>query len=337
MRVALLGAGRIGSVHARTLAGQPTVGRLVIHDTDPARARACAGAVGGEAARSVEDALAHADAVVVAASTDAHELLVRAAVDRHLPVFCEKPLAPDLEVSAALVRHIEAVGSTVQIGFQRRFDPAYLDARQRVASGELGVVYLVRLIAHDHTPPPDDYVAISGGLFRDSSIHDFDSLRWMTGLEVVELYAAGSVRNFPVFAAHDDVDTAVVTMRLSDGTLAVLSQTRHDPLGYDIRMEIVGSRDSVAIGLGPGTPLHLLEPTAITDPTPAWDRFETRFEAAYREELLTFLTVAAGGLDSPCTAREAHQALRLSNAATLSRAEHRVIGQQELATLGAIG
>lgn len=330
MRIAVLGAGVIGEMHARLLAGQPAVDPVVIHDVDLARAQMVAAAIGGSVAGDIETALAGADGVVVAASTMAHADLVRQVVDRGLPVFCEKPLAFDLPETVALVEHIERIGAIVQVGFQRRFDPAYVEARRRVADGDLGKVYLVRLIAHDQTPPPDAYVAISGGLFRDSSIHDFDALRWVTGLEVAEVYADGSVREFPIFAAHDDVDTGVVILRLTDGTLAVLSQTRHDPLGYDVRMEIVGSRDSVVVGLGPRTPIHSLEPGAERDPDRPWQTFLTRFEAAYRAELLAFLQVARGEIPSPCTARDALEAMRLSIAAGRSRTEHRPVDVDEL-------
>jgi myo-inositol 2-dehydrogenase/D-chiro-inositol 1-dehydrogenase len=274
--------------------------------------------------------MAGADAVIVAASTDAHATLVRQAVDRGLPTFCEKPLAFDLPETVELVEHIEAAGVPVQVGFQRRFDPAYLEARRLVESGELGTVYLVRLIAHDHQPPPDAYIPVSGGLFRDSSIHDFDALRWVTGQEVEEVYAAGSVRAFEVFARHDDVDTGAAILRLADGTLGVLSQTRHDPRGYDVRMEVVGSRDSVAVGLAPRTPLRSLEADGLAMPGPAWTTFLTRFEAAYRAELLAFLRVARGEAPSPCTARDALQAMRISVAAGRSRAEHRPVRLDEV-------
>jgi myo-inositol 2-dehydrogenase/D-chiro-inositol 1-dehydrogenase len=202
-----------------------------------------------------------------------------------------------------------------------------------VVSGELGTVYLVRLMAHDNEPPPDAYIPISGGLFRDSSIHEFDALRWVTGVEVESVYADGSVRGFPIFAANDDVDTAAVILRLTDGTLGVLSQTRHDPLGYDIRMEIVGSRDSVAMGLGPRTPIRSLEPDA-SPRLPAWTTFLTRFEAAYRAELLAFLRVARGEIPSPCTARDALEAMRVSIAAGRSRVEGRAVRMSEVAGAG---
>ena len=259
-----------------------------------------------------------------------------AAVDHGLPVFCEKPLAFDLEETVDVVERVERARRVVHVGFQRRFDPAYVEARSRVETGSWARVYLVRLIAHDHEPPPDDYIPRSGGLFRDSSIHDFDALRWVTGVEVAEVYAVGSVRGFPIFAQYDDVDTAAVILTLADGTLGVLGQTRHDPVGYDIRMEVIGSRDSVSVGSGPRAPIRSLEAGADA-PTAPWSTFLTRFEAAYRAELLAFLRVARGEIPSPCTARDGLEAMRICReAATLSRLERRPVRRAELDALGRI-
>jgi myo-inositol 2-dehydrogenase/D-chiro-inositol 1-dehydrogenase len=301
------------------------VSGVIVFDVDPARAREMAAEVRGRPADSVQEALDGADAVVIATSTDAHATLVGAAVDRGLPTFCEKPLAFDLAETADLVGRIERAGVPVQVGFQRRFDPAYREARRLVESGELGIVYLVRLIAHDHEPPPDAYIATSGGLFRDSSIHDFDAIRWVTGQEVDEVYATGSVRAFDAFARHGDIDTGAAILRLGDGTIGLLGQTRHDPRGYDVRMEIVGSRDSVTVGLGPRTPIRSLEPDAPAIPGAAWTSFLDRFEVAYREELRAFIQVARGAIPSPCTARDALEAMRISVAAAQSMAEGRPV------------
>jgi myo-inositol 2-dehydrogenase / D-chiro-inositol 1-dehydrogenase len=329
VRVALIGAGHIGRLHGTLVASQPDVS-VVISDIDEQRARATAEHIGGTSAPSPEAAMDGADAVIIAASTNAHAALVRQAVDHGLPTFCEKPLAFDLPETLDLVERIDTAGVPVQVGFQRRFDPAYLEARRLVESGELGTVYLVRLIAHDHQPPPDDYIPVSGGLFRDSSIHDFDALRWVTGLEVEEVYAAGSVRGFPVFARYDDIDTGAAILRLADGTLGVLSQTRHDALGYDIRMEIVASRDTVAVGLASRTPLRSLDAEGVNIPGPAWTSFLTRFETAYQAELLAFLRMARGEIPSPCTARDALQAMRISVATGRSRLENRPVSLTEV-------
>jgi myo-inositol 2-dehydrogenase/D-chiro-inositol 1-dehydrogenase len=330
VKIALLGAGRIGQLHGQLVAAQPGVDGVIVNDVDAARAQLVADAVGGTVATTPEAAVAAADAVLIAASTHVHAALSELAIEAGRPVFVEKPLAFDLDQTVALVEKAERAGAVVQVGFQRRFDPAYVEAKRLLDAGELGTLYMVRLIAHDHTPPPDAYIPVSGGLFRDSSIHDFDAFRWLTGQEVVEVYAAGAVRNFPVFAEHDDVDTGAVILTAADGTIGSHAQTRHNPHGYDVRMEVIGSKDVVCVGLDQGTPLRSLEKGAPTIAGPAWDSFLDRFEEAYRIELLEFLRVARGEVPSPCTARDALEAMRTSVAATVSRREHRPVRLAEI-------
>lgn len=329
MRIGVIGAGRIGALHARVLAAQPTTAHVLVHDADPARAAHVADAIGGTPAATIDELLAGVDAVVIASSTDAHAMHVARAIEAGRPAFVEKPLAFELDETEALVAQAAATGAIVQVGFQRRFDPAYVAARELVASGALGTVYLVRLIAADHEPPPDAYIPQSGGLFRDSSIHDFDILRWVTGREIVEVYATGSVREFPVFAASNDVDTAGAVITLDNGTIAVLGQTRHDPRGYDVRMEVVGSRDAIAVGLDAGTPIHAVGPGAANPAGPPWLSFLDRFEAAYRAELLAFVDVVRGTMPNPCGPLDALQAMRASAAASRSLREHRPVRLEE--------
>jgi myo-inositol 2-dehydrogenase/D-chiro-inositol 1-dehydrogenase len=336
MKVAMIGAGRIGHLHGRILAEHLGIADLLVADADPARAATLAGALAGLATGSVtavtvEDAVATADAVVIAASTDAHPGLVRASIARGLPTFCEKPLAGDLTATIDLAAEIESSGVPFQLGFQRRFDPAYREARRLVAAGELGTLYLVRLAGHDPAPPPEAYIAISGGLFRDFSIHDFDILRWMTGAEVEEVYADGSVRGSPVFREYGDVDMAVVTLRLTGDVLATLEVARHDPRGYDVRAELFGSLDSVGVGTGPRTPLRSLEP-GVPAPVDEWVQFLDRFADAYRTEIQEFVRVARIEIPSPCTALDGVEALRISEAVTLAVREHRVVRLSEVPT-----
>lgn len=318
MRIALLGAGRIGQMHARVLAATPGVDAVVVCDAVPERADAVAAEVGARAVRRAEEALDVADAVVVASATDTHGSLVRTALSRGLPTFCEKPLAPDLASSIALAAEVDGFGVPFQLGFQRRFDPAYREARRLVASGELGTVYAIRMAGHDPAPPSEAYLAVSGGLFRDFSVHDFDVLRWLTGQEVVEVFAMGGVRGFEMFHAYGDVDTAVATLRLDDGTLVALTVARHDPLGYDIRTELFGSRDSVSVGLGPRTPMRSVEPGVPPPAGPPWPQFQDRFAIAYRAELEAFIRVARGEAPSECGAWDGVEALRVAEAATRS-------------------
>jgi myo-inositol 2-dehydrogenase / D-chiro-inositol 1-dehydrogenase len=330
MRLALLGAGRIGRLHARLLSATDGVDSLVIADVVEASAAKVATDVGADVAPTMDAALDGADAVVIAAATGAHAELIRASIGRGLPTFCEKPLAGDLEETVALAADIDRAGVPFQLGFQRRFDAAYREVHRLVESGELGTLYAIRLAGHDPEPAHEGYIAQSGGIFRDFSIHDFDILRWMTGCEVEEVYADGGVRSFPVFAKYNDVDTAVATLRLTDGPFTVLTVTRHDPLGYDIRAEIFGSQDSVSVGLGPHTPMRSLEPGVPPPTGPAWKDFLVRFESAYAAEFAAFVTVARREAPSPCTAGDGVAALRIAEAADRSLHEHRPVRLAEI-------
>jgi myo-inositol 2-dehydrogenase/D-chiro-inositol 1-dehydrogenase len=330
MRVALIGAGRIGRLHARLLSGTPGVDALVVADELPERAAEAAAEVGATAATSLDAALDGAAAVVIAAATSAHAELITSAARRGLPTFCEKPLALDIAASIAVARTVAEAGIPFQLGFQRRFDAGYAEAHRLVVSGELGTLYAFRLAGHDPEPPHESYIPQSGGIFRDFGIHDFDVIRWLTGREVVEVYADGTVRGFPVYAKYHDVDTAVATLRMDDGTLGVLTSARHDPLGYDIRAELFGSKDSVSVGLGPRTPMRSVEPGVPPPAGPAWPQFLDRFGPAYAAELATFIRVARGDEPSPCTARDGVEALRIAEAATNSLHEHRPVRIEEI-------
>jgi myo-inositol 2-dehydrogenase / D-chiro-inositol 1-dehydrogenase len=330
VRIGLLGAGRIGSLHARLLTEHPDVDQLLVADVDAAGAERVAADVGGRAA-PLEQVIDGADAAVITAATSAHASLIGHCLDAGLPTFCEKPIALGLEETVEVVERVERDGATLQIGFQRRFDPGYAEARRLVESGEIGVLYSLRLATHDPEPPHEEYVAHSGGIFRDLHIHDFDALRWMSAREAREVYTAGSVREFDMFARHGDVDTSAALLTMQDGVLAVLTGGRRDPLGYDVRAELFGSGDSVAVGLDARTPLRSLEPGAeglLHGERHA--HFAARFEHAYRAELGHFLDLARGRAENPCTARDALEALRIALAADRSLAEHRPVGLDEI-------
>jgi myo-inositol 2-dehydrogenase / D-chiro-inositol 1-dehydrogenase len=330
MRVGLLGAGRIGALHAGVLAGDPGVDALMVGDVDAGRAKALAGELGGESG-SIEEVLdSRPDAVVIAASTSAHADLIRAAVDAGIPAFCEKPVALGYEETLEIVERVESSGAVLQIGFQRRFDAGYVEAKRLIDAGALGTLYSVRLATHDPEPPHEGYIPVSGGIFRDLHIHDFDALRWLTGSEAEEVYATGSVRKFGVFARYGDVDTSAALIRMAGGVVAVLTGGRHDPLGYDVRTEIFGSGDSIAVGLDGRTPIRSVEPGVPPPQKPAYPNFQARFEDAYRAELEHFLRVVRGEAENPCTGRDALEALRIAMAADLSLAEHRPVSLTEV-------
>jgi myo-inositol 2-dehydrogenase/D-chiro-inositol 1-dehydrogenase len=328
VRIAVIGAGRIGQTHAETLAAEPGVTQLMVADIDEPRAAEVAQRLAATAL-PVADALDAADALVIAAPTSAHADLIRAGLARRIPIFCEKPLAIDLAATYRLVDEIEAAETPFQLGFQRRFDAAYREARRLVATGSMGTLYAIHMTAHDHEPPPEHYIPTSGGFFRDAAIHDFDAIRWLTGDEVDTMYADGEVRGFEAFARHGDVDTAACIMRMTSGVMGALAGGRHNPRGYDIRMELVGSADSVAIGLSERTPIRPLD-DGVWPMRSGWTGFAERFAEAYREELRTFVGVAASRAPSACTARDGLEAMRIAEAATRSRLERRTIEMSEI-------
>ncbi len=326
LRVGLLGAGRIGSFHAGALAATEGVGELVIADAEPARARALAGRVAGaRAVGSAEEVLAASDAVVIATATSAHAELITRAARAGLPAFCEKPLALDPAGTAAALREVEAAGTLLQIGFQRRFDAGFKAARQALRSGALGRVHTIRCVNSDAVPPPAEFVPLSGGLFRDCLVHDVDAVRWVTGREVVEVYARGSNGGAAFFREAGDVDTATALLTLDDGTLVTATATRYNGAGYDVRMELSGERDQWVAGLGARTPMTSAEPDGPAGPERPWPSFLERFADAYRAELAAFARAARGMAGNPCPGREGLRALLVAEACELSRRENRPV------------
>ena len=330
MRFGVIGVGRMGLVHAETLAHSRDVEAVLLCDADQDRAAHVASDLGLDAVPTTDALFAKVDAVVIAAATSAHADLIHAAADAGLPAFCEKPISLDLESTVAVMNHVAESGIPLQMGFQRRFDDGYRAAHDLVRDGSLGTLYVVRMAGHDPAPPPEDYIAVSGGIYVDFSVHDFDALRFVTGQEVEEVYADGSVIAFDVFDRYDDVDTAVAMLSLSGGTLAVLSVTRHNPLGYDVRMELLGSGDNVAVGWDERMPLRAVGPDAGPAPTDPYPNFQNRFRAAYEAEMAAFVDVAAGRRESPCTAKDAFEALRVALACERSRKEHRPVRTEEI-------
>lgn len=332
MRIGLIGTGRIGSFHAGVLAHHPAVTGLVVTDPDGVRAAQVEARTGATAVASVEEVLRSGiDAVVITSATSAHAALIGRAARAGLPAFCEKPIALDLTGTLNALREVDRAGSVLQLGFMRRFDAGYAAARAAVRRGALGRVHTVRATTSDPAPPPAAYLPLSGGLFRDCLVHDFDILRWVTGREVTEVYAAGSDAGPAVFREAGDVDTAAALLTLDDGTLATATATRCNGAGYDVRMELAGERDQITVGLDDRTPLTSAEPQGPPAPAKPWPGFLERFAPAYEAELDVFLRVASGELPNPCDGREALHALRIAEACELSREQHRPVRMTEIA------
>ena len=331
MRIGLIGVGRIGAFHARTLLGLAEVDSLVVTDADLDRAREVGRHVGAEVAGSVPDLLgAGVDAIVIAAATGSHPELIKLGVRAGLPVFCEKPVAPDAEGTLDVIKAAGGSTAGIQIGFQRRFDAGFRAARQAARSGSLGWLHTIRSTTLDADPPPPGYIPGSGGIFRDCAVHDFDAIRWVSGREVAQVYAVGANRGEEFFRAAGDVDTACAMLTLDDDTLAVVSCSRYNDAGYDVRLEVLGSAGSICAGLDDRMPLRSAEPGASFPAGPAHRQFMERFRAAYAAELAAFTEVAAGRMASPCTPEDALEAFYVAEACELSRQRRQPVSVAEV-------
>lgn len=319
----LVGVGRIGAMHADNISALNAVRnaedinvRLRLTDVAEEHARAVAARVGAEFLPSVEALLASGlDGLVIATGTGTHPGLIKAGVDAGIPVFCEKPVALDVADALPVLEYVRERQGVVQIGHQRRFDPGYLEARRAYQAGELGWIHSLRAVTCDMAPPPVEFLAGSGGLFRDCSVHDFDILRWLTGREIVEVYAKGSNNGDPAIGAVGDVDTALALVTFDDGTVGTVSATRYNGAGHDVRLEIQGSRGSLLVGLDDRTALASAEAGVAFPAGQPHQTFAERFDAAYRAEMSAFVELIMGLRDNPCTPEDAVAASRVAEAA----------------------
>jgi myo-inositol 2-dehydrogenase / D-chiro-inositol 1-dehydrogenase len=331
MRIGLIGLGRIGGFHAATLSALDRVSTLLVTDVVPGQAAATAAKIGALPVDTVADLIAaNPDGVVIASSTSTHLELLTAAVQAGVPAFCEKPVTEDPAAGQNLLGLVEALEVPVQIGFHRRFDPAFDAAKAEVDAGTLGWLTTVRSTTMDPLPPPPAYVATSGGIFRDCAVHDIDTLRWVTGREVVEVHAVGSNRGDAFFGEVGDVDSASILLTLDDGTIGVVSNTRYNGEGYDVRLELHGSKGSIAAGLDDGLPMRSASPDVEFPAGPRHQYFMDRFAVAFRQELATFVEVAAGNLPSPCTLADGLEASWVAEACARSSREHRPVSLSEI-------
>lgn len=314
-KVALLGAGRIGSIHARNLAAHPAFALAAIVDPVGDAAAALAAELGARVAQAdavFADPLI--DAVVVASSTDSHLDHCLAAARAGKAVWCEKPLDLDLGRLEASLPQLAAIADRLLLGFQRRFDPSFRKLHARLTAGEIGALESMHVFSHDPGPPPVEYIRVSGGLFKDMTIHDFDMARWMLDEPVSRVFATASNLVDPAIGAAGDIDMAKIVLRTDSGRMCLISNTRRSGYGYDQRVELYGPGGRLAAN-------NVLESTveAWTGSGAASDSFEnfflTRYAAAYAAEADHFAEVLAGRARPLAGIAEGVEALRLAVAA----------------------
>jgi myo-inositol 2-dehydrogenase/D-chiro-inositol 1-dehydrogenase len=318
LRVGLLGAGRIGQVHAVSIAGNRRSTLVAVSDVHEQAAAKLAEEYGAEA-RTSEEIIADPsiDAVLVATSTDTHSDLIEAATAAGKAVLCEKPVDLSLERARACLERVKASGRPVMIGFNRRFDPNFAALKAASEAGEIGKSELLSITSFDPAPPPVSYIKVSGGLFRDMMIHDFDMANFIMGEHPVTVRAVGSSIVDPEIGKAGDVDTAVVTLTYANGRLAVIKNSRRAVYGYDQRVELLGAEGLLQAN-------NMLENTLVRSTTagvvsakPTYFFLE-RYMPAYAAEWEAFVAALLDGERQPVTLEDGIAALAMAEAATES-------------------
>ena len=319
LSVALLGAGRLGAAHARTLASMPMAYLAMVADPRP-EGRQLGERYGARAVADPEEAIASAgvDAVVIVTPTATHARLIEAAARARKAIFCEKPVALDVASTERALAAVKQFGVPLQIGFQRRYDTGFAEARRRIEAGELGKIHLFRATGHDPYPPSREYILGCGGQFVDMSIHDVDVARFLTFSEVESVSAAGAALGPQAedFRAAGDWDTTVMSLRFRSGALGSIVNSRQSGYGYDIHTDVLGDSGGLKIGYERYTPLTRYDRAgAHHDYVPY---FPERFAQAYADELAAFVRAAQEGRPATPTGDDGLAALKIALAATVS-------------------
>ena len=332
IRLGVLGVGRIGRMHAELVAHRiPGLALAAVFDVSDEAARSVAGALGVAAAPSAEELMHRddVDAVAICTATDTHVDLLVAAATTGKPVFLEKPISLDLAELERGLAAANGAGLFVQIGLNRRFDPAHRSVRDAVASGAIGDVHLVRISSRDPSPPPLDYVRVSGGIFLDMTVHDFDMARYVTGSEVEEVYARGEVRVDPAIGEAGDLDTAVVVLRHVSGALTTIDNSRRATYGYDQRVEAFGAK-GMAASENPLAHTGLLRTADGTHETALPFFFLERYVPSYLAAWEAFERAVRSGEPSTVPGAEGRAALVMGLAAWRSVHEGRPVRTSEI-------
>ena len=319
IRFTLIGAGRIGKIHAENIARHPQAQLAYVADADAAAAQELARRWSAKPV-TLEAAVtgADVDAVLIASSTDTHADWIERCAAAGKAVFCEKPLDLDIERATGCLRVAQRAGIPLYLGFNRRYDPSFMRLKQEIKAGTIGQLETLHITSRDPAPPPVDYIKRSGGLFRDMMIHDLDMARWLLGAEPVEVFARGSAVNAAIGAAGD-VDTAMVMLRTADGKLCQIANNRRCAFGYDQRIEAFGSAGMARADNHTATSVTVAGATGFTS-EPALPFFLERYAAAYRLELEDFIAALEKKPVELANGEDGRRALMLADAAGRSLA-----------------
>ena len=330
LTIGLLGAGRIGKVHAAAIAGTPGARLVAVADALPDAAASLAAAYEAEVA-SIDDIIADAavDAVFITTPTDMHSDLIEQAAVAGKAIFCEKPIDLSVERVRQCLGVVAEQNARLMVGFNRRFDPNFRAARARVDAGDIGDVEMVSITSRDPGPPPLEYMARSGGLFRDMTIHDFDMARFLLGEEPVSVTAVGSVLVDPAIGRVPDIDSAAVTLVTANGRIAQISNSRRASYGYDQRIEVHGSKGMVRAENIHESTVEVADVQGFQRP-PLMNFFIERYMPSYYAEVASFVAAINEGRPPKPDGESGLQALILAEAAVRSNAERRTVDVAEI-------
>ncbi len=334
VNIGIIGAGRIGKVHAENLAFRIPAARVVsICDVNRAAAEALAEQLGipnvcDDYHAAVTDPAV--DAVLVCSSTDTHASVIEAAAAAGKHIFTEKPIELDLVRIDQVLRAVEQAGVKFQVGFNRRFDPTFARVREAIRSGEIGEPHLLHVISRDPAPPPPEYVSVSGGIFLDMMIHDFDMARFLVGSEVVEVFARGAVRIDPRIGEAGDVDTALVMLTFEDGVIGTIDNSRQAVYGYDQRVEVLGSQGGISTANLYPNQVTFSSAKAVYRDLPL-NFFMERYTASYIAEIQAFIRAIADDLPPEPTGLDGRMSVAVGLAAKKSLHEGRPVKVSEIA------
>jgi myo-inositol 2-dehydrogenase / D-chiro-inositol 1-dehydrogenase len=330
VRFGLLGAGRIGKVHAKAVTGDANAKLVAVADAMAPAAQAIADQYGCEV-RSIAAIMAASDidAVVICTPTDTHADLIEAAVKAGKAVFCEKPIDLSLARVKTCLEVVRAHKGTLMVGFNRRFDPHFRAVRAEIDKGTIGVPEMVVITSRDPGAPPVEYIARSGGIFRDMTIHDFDMARFLLAEEISEVVATAAALVDPAIGVAGDFDSVQVLLKTASGRQAVISNSRRATYGYDQRIEVHGSLGAVSAENQRPVSIEVATAAGYTRP-PLHDFFMTRYIEAYAAEIASFIAAIGGKGKAEPTGEDGLIALALADAALKSVAEGRVVKMAEV-------
>lgn len=334
LKIGIIGAGRIGKVHTESIM-RYVAGATVKSVADPymtEETAAWAKSMGVEkVGKDYREILAdpEIDAVLICSSTDTHSPISLEAIAAGKHIFCEKPVDHDLGKIKAVMEALEGSDIKYQVGFNRRFDHNFAAAREAVASGKIGDLAVLKITSRDPGAPPVSYIKVSGGIFLDMTIHDFDMVRFVSGDEVEEVYAAGGVTVDPAIGEAGDIDTAVITLRLRSGAIAVIDNCRRASYGYDQRLEAFGSKGQVAIANDTQSSAVVSDANGVTAEKPL-HFFLERYMQAYASEVAAFVDAVANDKPVPVGIEAGLQSVLIGIAAKRSLELNRPVRLSEI-------